>query len=347
MKKSIISVIVTLALTMSLLLSKHITEAVVSSASFAILKVIPSLFFIMVISKIASRAGVCDLFYPLIKPLTRFLHLSKSESSCFLIGNLCGFPCGAMLCSDEVCDGRTPRDNAPSLAALSNNISAPFMISFVGSALFGSVSIGAALYVIQLLSAVTVGAFARRKLPFNNEDETLIQKNTPAVETFCSSVSESALSCISIAAFITVFGTVNFLISDASEYFRIPGTASALIKAFFEISEGCRSASSLGPAAAFAVISFGASFSGLCVIFQSASHLIRSKISVSRYVFYKLLQGCISSLMSFLIFELFDFSLNTGIQVDHPSPRILPFLSAVVCILFLMITIKRLFSNKA
>ncbi|MBQ7714759.1 MAG: hypothetical protein IJT70_02695 [Clostridia bacterium] len=347
MKKNAITIIAASVMIAALIFSKEITEAILENAEFAFLKVVPSLFFFMVLSKILRAVGVFDLFYPILKPLTHLLHLSKREASCFFIGNLCGFPCGAMLCSDEVCSEGLSTDRALSLAVISNNVSAPFMISFVGASLLGSSSIGVVLYAVQLTSALAIGAITRIKLTEDHNERKIPKIRTAFADFFCSSVTESAVSCISVTAFITLFGTVNSLVSFFSENVGAPQALTTSFKGLIEISECCRSSSGLNMTVACALISFAAGFSGLCVICQSAPHLVKAGISVPKYVFLKLIQGLIASALSFPVFSVLDFSVNASTKTEVSSPREYLVVSAAVCFLFIALTLKRLISNKS
>ncbi|MBR6917009.1 MAG: hypothetical protein IKN38_02380, partial [Clostridia bacterium] len=263
---------------------------------------VPSLFCFMVLSKMILRLNASSAIYPILKPLSKLLHISKEEASCFFVGNLCGFPSGAQ----SVCEVSNECDDpfgTLTLSTLCNNVSPGFMISFVGNILLGSKSAGLAIYFSQLSASVMIGAVARRKIKVCEKSKTGSYESFPAV--FCSSVADSASSCILLTGFIVFFSVLSSYAGRIIDAFGVSAEIKCALCGVFEIAGGCRGSAALPPLAKFAYISFLCSFSGICVIFQSAPYLLKCRVNMLKYTLLKLLQGAVGCAVSVSWYLLF------------------------------------------
>jgi|GEM_PF-1650962 len=278
---------------------------------FVVKSVVPSLFSFMVMSKIIVNSGTASFIAPIFKPVSRLLHFSKKETACFIVGNLCGFPSGAAISSDISINNKLDRIRATTLSVASNNVSPAFMISFVGAGLFSSRIIGFIIYISQLISCVMICAVLRRKITvedFCNEDKN---KSQSFVNIFCKAVSDSAVSSIALSAYIIVFSVISSYITIFIKYINAPEILNVFIRSVLEVSSGCSSAVGLPFLISVAVIAFSCGFSGLSVIFQSASYLNVAEIKIKDFIIIKIVQGIVASVISAA--ALYFTSISAGI----------------------------------
>ncbi len=266
--------------------------------AFAAKDVIPSLFSFMVISRLILGIDAVSVIYPLLKPFSKLLHLSYEETACFFTGNLCGFPSGAYAVSKVAAIEKYDPYRALTLAVLSNNVSFGFMISYAGRVVIGSKEYGFLIYLSQLASSVIICSFLRRKIRVNNERRPLAETTQGLSELICSSVSDSAAACVNLTGFIVFFSVISGAMSEFLSFGSMPDCVLPLVKSMLELSGGCGSAAGLDFYEKIAVISFASSFSGLCVIFQSAPYLYKCGIKLGKYILLKTVQGVVSCILS-------------------------------------------------
>ena len=60
------------------------------------------------------------------------------------------------------------------------------------------------------------------------------------------------------------------------------------------------------------IISFLCSFSGLAVIAQVSSFVSETKINYSKYIFFKIIQGIFSFIITYILFKLLPTSIYTS-----------------------------------
>ena len=282
----------------------QVAEAVKEAFMLSVYRVIPALFCFMVLSKLIMSSNIVHTVYPVFRPLASFLHLSRDESSAFLTGNLCGFPSGAYSV-EQICKKREYSENRrASLAALSNNVSPGFAVSFAGDVILGSKTVGMLIYASQLLSSFIICSILRRNVKCENEINITICEQKNFAETFCKAVTDSSHACVNLIGFIVVFSVVSVFVTSLLERYDAPEILVSLVRSFLEITGGCTSATSLPISQKIPVIAFSCGFSGLCVIFQSAPYLYGAVIKLRRYILIKIFQGALGAVFSVLLIKL-------------------------------------------
>ena len=300
------AIIMTAGASALLILFPAVAEsAVTSSLELTVNRVIPSLFCFMVLSKFASSIDAARILRPLFKPVTKLLRLSNDEAGCFITGNLCGFPAGAAMCSDLIEEKGYKGARAVTLTALSNNISIGFMTSFVGKGLFGSMRVGAMLWLCQLLSAIIVNGVIRRKIEPADSVKKRAEDKIDITASLVSAVKDGSASALYLTGFIVTFSVIASYAEMLISSLGAPSYIMTVVSSVLEVSRGCALASSLGEPYSIILIAFSAAHSGLCVIFQSAVFFVRRGVRISHYAGLKLLQGILSALISLLLYSLF------------------------------------------
>lgn len=264
-------------------------DAVKEAISMCLEKLIPSLFCFTVLSGVVVSMGMTDGLKRFLWPLKRAFGLSSKGAEIFLLGNLCGFPIGAMAAAEAKRNGEITENEAIRVSAASNNVSIGFAVSFVGDSVLESRSVGMAIYVFQFLSAVIILLVSRRLLPHPVADNKVTFSKRKNI--FCSAVTSSAVTCLGIAGFVCVFSAVLAYIDAAADILSLPQWAKAVIGVILEISNGCESARTLSGNYRVFAVAFAIGFSGISVIAQSASFFKDVSISVTPYAALKAVQG--------------------------------------------------------
>lgn len=277
-------------------------DAVKEAISMCLDRLIPSLFCFTVLSGIVVSMGMTNGLKRLLLPLRRAFGLSPKGAEIFLLGNLCGFPIGAMASAEAKRNGEITENEAIRVAAASNNVSIGFAVAFVGDSVLESRAVGMAIYLFQFLSAVIILLISRRFLPHSAGDNKIT--STKRDNIFCDAVTSSAVNCLDISGFVCVFSAILAYVGAAADLLSLPEWTKAMIGVILEISSGCKSAEVLyGNIRAFAV-AFAIGFSGVSVIAQSASFFKNASISVAPYAVLKAVQGLLCAVITVLYCRL-------------------------------------------
>ncbi len=283
--------------------------------------VIPSLFPFMVASELIVMSGAAEAIGGILKRPARLLFgISGEGCSAFLLGMVCGFPMGTRAAISLYREGRISHGELERLVCFSNNPSSAFVISAVGTALFGCREFGVALYVVTIISSVAVGVL--QKVMFGAEDRG--EPCVPAekreakrgIESFSLAVSSSASAMLSICAFVIFFSTFTGTLGVLISSFDISRVARALFFSFFELTGGVAEAAAIEPISlAVCIAAFSVGWSGLSVHFQMIGICDGTSVSLGRYFASKLLVGGINAALIWAYFKLF----GSGIEFDVKS----------------------------
>ena len=288
-----------IVLSSAIFLSSALSDMVRRSYSFAVSTVIPAIFPFILLTDFA----VCFIRFERIEPIRRGFERVFKINGCalgaFVAGAIGGFPIGVHRACALYKDGKISKEECERLSGIANNASPAYTVCAVGIGIFGSVRIGVILYFIALISAVSAGMiFGRNKKYMQNTSVNSEQKYS-----FVSSVKSSAAICINACAFICAFslitGVVNLLLNGSF--------VCCLILPFIEIGNAVlyiSSAEGLSLTLRLALTAFALSFSGLCVVAQSAALAAEAGVSMSAYLKCKLTAGMISVILSLFVFSV-------------------------------------------
>ena len=284
-------------------------DYVTQGLELSLTSVIPSLFPFMVISELIVKSGAASVLSKPIRRLANFLFgISEEGASVFLLGALCGFPIGARCAARLYDDGRIDKEEFVSLMDFSNNPSSAFVISAVGVSLYGNRRLGLLLYVITLLSAISVGIvrnFGRKRKREEKSPSSRAQVKGISVSDFTDAVASGALGVINVSAFVTFFCVVVGTVGAVLDSLGVPGYVRALIFSAVEMTGGASAASALTPAPLAALAcAFCLGWSGISVHCQVLS-LCGARVNATRYVISKFMQGIFSTVYLWLYLELF------------------------------------------
>ena len=256
--------------------------------------VIPSLFPFMVVSSLLLALGFGELAAPwlagLMEPLFR---VPGAGSAALLLGLVGGYPIGAKTAADLCRNGLVSREEAERLLAFCNNSNPVFLISVLGTGVFGSVRAGVWLWLIHLLAALLTGLIFRgnskhttkqsaaRSSPFQTAD---------FIPAFVDAVRSSLSGILSVCAFVVFFYVL------AQPMAALGGRMGACLVGSLELF-------SLTPllnpdAFSFVLAAGAAGWGGASVLFQTLAVLEGSGLRLRNCLLGKAAQGLLSLLLA-------------------------------------------------
>ena len=206
----------------------------------------------------------------------------------FLSGFLCGFPTGALQAHELYRGKRLTGPNYQALSAIANNASIGFVLFAVGFAIYKSIKIGWFLLGIQIVTSLLMWLLFYKKTKKNDLPKQINNNFSPLTSNF-SPFKSSAIIMSIICTTVIFFSCIISILQS----WCVPPFLTSLL----EMTNGIAAV----PPLPFA--SFLLGFGGLCVAFQTFSTC--SNINKTKYIFLKLTQGIIASLLTFLFLTFF------------------------------------------
>ena len=279
--------------------------------------VIPSLFPFMVISELVVSSGIgLGISRVLRKPMRIIFGVSEAGAAAFLLGTVCGFPIGAATAASMHDKGIISKEELEHFLIFCNNPGSAFVISAVGSSLFGNKTLGLLLYISVILSSVIVGFAGRWLLPrykSSNVAVTLYIPQKNITSRITEAIRSSATSMLTVCAFVLFFSALVGCIGALLQRLALPEEIRALIFGFFELSSGAKAASGISnPTGAIVLCALLLGWSGLSVHLQIMSVCSGRGISFKPYFIAKSAQGMISAAITFLAVRFLYPALHIG-----------------------------------
>ncbi|MGN0144393.1 MAG: sporulation integral membrane protein YlbJ [Clostridium sp.] len=290
--------------------------------------ILPTTFPFLIICNLLIYYDGIGLYSKFLGPIIcRPLSLSKNCSFPIAASILCGYPIGAKYCADLYNMGYIEKKEYVRLLNIASNVGPLFLIGSVASALLNNIYFGYILLVGNYLSCIFIGFITKKKRTANNTSP--LHSKQISSQNFGiaikNSIENSILTVLNIGGFIIIFSVIISLIKNSTifteliqniEYFfKIPsGTLYSVILGSIEITNGCNILSSLQISIALklSLISFLCSFSGLAIIAQVSSFIGNTNIKLSRYIFFKFIQGIISFLITYFLMIIIPVSVYTS-----------------------------------
>lgn len=300
------------ALALGLRYSELCAKGVRYGIELSVNKLIPSLFPFMVIAELIVNTNACNLLSKIFaKPFKQAFNVSSDGVLPFLLGMLFGFPIGIKSAISLYENGKIDKSELIRLSLFTSIPSPAFFISAVGEGLFGSVLFGAMLYGIALIGSIIIGISCRSL--FKNERGVYFtsqqQNNGASSAGFVFAVSSSALSLISVSAFVVFFSMISEVLKYFFAFISLNDLLGICILGGLEMTGGAALASTLGEAGApLAAAILG--FSGISVLCQFVSICKEHKLPIMPYILSKLFLAAIEFLLSLVAVNWFADKLK-------------------------------------
>lgn len=264
----------------------RIRGAAAEALALCAYSVIPALFPFMAASSLLVLMGFGEWVSPHLAGFMALFNLPGTASSALLLGLVGGYPIGAQTAVGLYEKKLLTSDEAERLLAFCNNSNPVFLVSVLGSGLFGSVRVGVWLWLIHILSALLVGLcfrgtkkgtrLARPKGKFTVQEVSF-------AAAFVKAVQGAASAMLSVCGFIVFF----YILASPLARFAAPfGPALVGMVELFSLTP------LLTPSRfSFVLASVCAGFGGVSILCQTASALDGSGLRLRSYFFGKVLQG--------------------------------------------------------
>lgn len=290
-----------LALTaMAVLYLKHgdiAAEAVRRGLVLCARTMIPSLFPFMVVAELTVRSGVGQsLARPFVRLFGRLLGVTESGGCALVLGVLCGFPVGAKVAASCYRSGTMDERELNCVLGMCSVPSAAFLIGAVGKGLLGSASVGKALLILTVCSALSVGLLLRL-ISFSHTALAVRQPRGVAVSNkwdaslLSASISSAANGMLGICATVVVFSALIGVLEPYAQAIGLPEMARAWIVGVLELSTGTVRAAALPPTEAAVLCAAMAGWAGLSVHCQILSVCDGCPVSLGRFWISRALQA--------------------------------------------------------
>ena len=270
--------------------NEAVGQAVRQGLALCARSVIPALFPFFAAVSFAVDCGFFDML--------RQLGLPRG-TAVFLLGAMGGYPVGARTVGELYRGGGLSRQGALRLLSCCNNAGPSFILSLVGTGVFGSRRAGLVLYGIHLLAAMAAGGLSGAFSAREDDPPRRGGRNVPAPNAaalFVSCVRHAALSMVHICAFVVFFQALTALIQAV--WPALPAAAAGV----WELTTGIAalSPSPAGFCTAAALLGWG----GVSVHCQTAAVLADTDLPLGRYLAAKALQAAISAPLAWAVWPL-------------------------------------------
>lgn len=268
-----------------LLCSADAAQAVRDALALCVQSVIPALFPFFVVSSLFIDLGCAAVLGRSLAPIMRRLFgVSGAGGTAFLLGIIGGYPVGGRTAGELYRSGQCEREECERLLAFCNNAGPSFILGIAGLGCFGSVRVGAWLYLIHVGAAVMVGLLFRSTSRQMGRPE---KTETPRwADALIEAVRGGAMSMVNICAFVVFFLVILRLFS------RFTGIQHGAILGIVEMTNGILRLANDRRGFIWAAGLLG--WGGLSVHCQTAAVLSGSGLSLKRYFIGKALQAAIS-----------------------------------------------------
>ena len=276
--------------------------------------VLPALLPFMIISGFMRKERITEPLNRLFGPLLSVLFAIPNRL-CYpvVIGFLSGFPIGAKVTGQMYLDREISKEEAEYLLSFCNNASPMFLIGFVGVECL-HLRLPVEIFAFILFSAWLASLFFRKKYHIVRSGEKKGEKNhawtvhkenarVGVVEALDESIMDSFATMTRIGGYILLF---SILIRAILDFVPVDHSLKYILIGVLEITTGGKvfSGVSLVPWLKYSIFVGLCAFGGVSSLFQTASVLRKTGLSLKGYVCAKCLQFVLAFLFSALYFFL-------------------------------------------
>lgn len=303
--------------------------------------VFPTLLPFFITAELLLRFGVVQfigvLFEPIMRPL---FNVPGIGSFAWIVGMASGYPSGAKITAMLRDKKQISQLEAERLVAFSNASSPLFIFGAIAVGFFHQVELGILIAICHYAGNIFVGIFMRfygedRKInkqekkqlnivhrAFQRMHHTRIEKKQPIGDIIGESVTASIQTLLMVGGFIILFSVfttilqiaqvaelIKFIISPLLQIIHFPDDIiPGFFTGIFEITMGTEMITKLDHIPVYIqlmVVTFILGFNGFSVQAQVASILSKTDIRFKPFFVGRMLHALISSLLCYVLFELF------------------------------------------
>ena len=268
--------------------------------------VTPSLFPFILFTNILILSGISKSITKYFKKYGNLIYVS-------IIGFFCGYPMGAKATYSLYSEGKITKKQATFLMSFANNCNPIFILSTIGICILDNIYIGLILLISHYLAAIIICIFNFTHndiIHENIENSNIFPKkedknlHKSSFEILDMSIKSTFITLGNILAFIIIFNLCFSIIEIILIKLNVSKDIIYSLSGLFEITNGTRliylNTNFIFPFT-ISLISFMLSFSGFSIIFQVYSCIYKAKIKLWYIVKNKLVQGIISSVITYFL----------------------------------------------
>ena len=269
-----------------------VKEAVAGALKLCASSIIPAVFPFVILSDYLTSNISMRHDTALGGIFKKALSINPVGVVALVIGNICGFPLGALITDKFYKNGIITKDEYNRLIPLSTNPSLAFVVCGVGG-MRSSVEDGIILYFSVILGTLISGiiwSIGKSASHYN-----MVLQETPF--SLSESVKAATQSAIYITAYITFFSIIVSLLSSL----RLPLFITLALASILEIGNASYLLTShqLHTVISMPSLAFSLAFSGISIYMQTIS-FISSSIDTRYYFKIKITGGILAAIISFL-----------------------------------------------
>ncbi|MBQ7453397.1 MAG: hypothetical protein IJS68_03975 [Clostridia bacterium] len=296
------------------------TSSVISGFLLFANCVFPGLFPFLILTKILTDLKVANrLSARLQNPMQKVFKIPGIACYIFLMAALCGYPIGAKITADLEQNGIINKSQTMKVLSLCAVSGPMFTIGAIGSAMFGSVKIGAIIYLAHILSSLLFG-FIYCNLKSKDFSQNPPQQTTNYIVNYDTLLSNSVYGAISSILIVGGYITIFFMLIEMVSATHILFPLEAFFKAIFgilkinqnlaqpfchgllEITRGINEISKFSTTPITISLSAGlVSFSGLSIILQSLAFAGKSGLKFGGFILQKFFNAIITILICYAL----------------------------------------------
>ena len=322
-------------------------NSVKQSGLICIDTLIPSLFPFIFFSSFMINSGIFYIIGKFLSIFSYVFFLPKEAISVVILSMVGGFPVGAKGIKDLFDKKVIDNEQAERMLMFCVNSGPSFILGVIGTSLIKNINQSTIILISQILSSLFIG-FLLGLYSRNKHKNMYISKyksnNIFIGEALVSSCESSCMAMLNMCTLVIIFSVFFSFIEKINilsflEYLMAQfNLKESFSKCFpliiLEVTNACVSISKQGNN--LLLFSFATSWAGLCVHAQIFSIIRGIKIKYSKFLLFRVINSCFSSLLTFLISKFSYIQLNSNIEISKSS-HIWGSLSLIAfCIYFLI-----------
>lgn len=283
--------------------SKEVKETVIYGINIWIYNLFPSIFPFLLMTKLIAYHNLFDYVNNQFgNIISNIFKVSKVSTYIIILSLFCGFPTSAIYIKDLLISNKINVNEANRLLTFTSFANPIFIISFIGENLLNSKTIGIFIYIIHIITGLSISfIFKSNKILNNNILKNNNEKNCFS-KILIKSINESFITLTNMLGIIVFF----LLILSIINTFIANNLLTLILKSFIELTTGVISISksSLNIRLKASIIGGIISFNGLSIHYQIKSILNDSPINFRCFLKARIIH---SILCFIIIFTFFNF----------------------------------------
>ncbi|EHI98453.1 sporulation integral membrane protein YlbJ [Clostridium sp. DL-VIII] len=333
-KNIIICILISILIVLLAININECISAAIDGCKLWYKSILPTTFPFVVICNLLIYYDGINLYSKFLGPLIcKPLGLSRNCSFPIVTSILCGYPLGAKYCVDLYSMEYIDKEEYERLLNIASNVGPLFLIGSVAGTLLGNISLGYILLLANYLSPLFIGFITKKKRNSIKLSSSTRHKyeSIDFGSALKNAVQNGINTTLSIGGFIVIFSVIICLIKNSIYIYNTvmhlekvlnlsSGTLYSMLLGSIEITNGCSIISNLQISIPLklSIISFLCSFSGLAIIAQVSSFVNDTKISYSKYIFLKVIQGIFSFIITYVLLKILPTSVYTSnLGINH------------------------------